>query len=128
MLFGLVSMVAVFSKKKGLFEREFCSGTYGIGAWALSFMAVEIPREIVHSAVYSAVVLGLTTLDGTFFEIWFTVFLSTLSGGSFGIFFGAISSNPTEASLTIPGIERRVYFFEENNLCADMKCHDLTTF
>merc|ERR1712176_936883 len=42
-LFGLISMVAVFPSKRMLFQREFSSGTYGVGSWTLSFMMIEIP-------------------------------------------------------------------------------------
>lgn len=102
-LFGIISNVAVFGGGRLLLRRQFWSGVHGVLSWSLSFMAIEIPRETVHTVLYSAVVLVLTTLDGTFFQIWFTVLLSTLSGGSFGILLGALCSNPAEASLTIPG-------------------------
>ena len=103
-LFGLVSMVSVFSSKKLLFQREFWSGTYGILPWALSFMIVEVPQEMVHMITYAGIVLLMTKMDAVFYELWITCFLAVFSGGSFGVFLGAITRNPTEASLTIPGM------------------------
>jgi len=102
LLFGIVSLLTAFPAQKLLFIRENNSGTYGATPWSLSFMLIEIPREVVHMIIFTAIAYKMIGLDGDFVEYTVTFFLTSFSGGSFGILFGTLSKTAEQAAQTVP--------------------------
>jgi len=88
----MVTTITMFPAKKLLFEREYRGGNYAVSSWALSFMAIEIPREMAYMALYTFVLVSVTG-KGFFLGYWLTDF----AGASLGILCGAIGNDIVEA-------------------------------
>merc|ERR1719206_1251943 len=102
LLYGMVALLTVFPKQKLLFEREYSSKAYSIVTWAVVQTLLEIPRRMFSMIVFTAIVLSMTQFEGDFGEYLFTLFLSTIAGGSFGYLFGSMTKTAVEAVQTVP--------------------------
>eukprot|EP01083_Nonionella_stella_P065282 170916_1 len=102
LLYAIVSLLTAFPSQKLLFEREYSSKTYNIVPWALSFMMIEIPREIVHMLLFTLIIYYMVGVDGDIFKYWLTFILTSLTGGSVGIIFGTVCKSTVEAAQAVP--------------------------
>jgi len=102
-MFGMVSLLTAYPAQKQLFQRENTSDSYSTLAWALSFMIIEIPRELlVHMLLFTLIIYWLIGLDGDFVAFWMNFFLCSVTGGSFGILFGTMARSTAEAAQMMP--------------------------
>merc|ERR1712212_170644 len=91
LLFGMVSLLTVFPKQKLLFQREYSSKAYSVTTWAVCHILLELPRQAIFMVFFLIIALPMIALDGNPVSYFFTLFLSTIAGGSFGYFFGTIT-------------------------------------
>eukprot|EP01083_Nonionella_stella_P037505 102255_1 len=112
-LFGMVSLLVVFPKQKVLFQREYNSNTYSMFIFALSFILIEIPREIIHMLIFNVITYFLINLDGDFYDYWINLFLCSFSGGSFGMLFGVICATPAESAQMVPAALIPILMFSD---------------
>eukprot|EP01083_Nonionella_stella_P018385 51240_1 len=101
-LFGIMTLLTEFPKQKLLFEREYNSRTYNILPWALSIFAMELPREVLHMTVFSAITKLMIDLDGNVIYYWITFFLMSITGGSFGMLAGVCVKPSVEPTQVVP--------------------------
>lgn len=102
LLFGMVSLLVVFPQQKVLFQREYNSNTYSTLMFTLSFILIEIPREIIHMLIFCAIAYSTIGLDGPWLYYWINLFLCSFSGGTFGMLFGTICNSSSEAAQMVP--------------------------
>jgi len=102
LLFGMVSLLTVFPKQKLLFQREYSSKAYSVTTWAVCHILLELPRQAIFIILFSVIAIPMTGMDGDLMAYFFTLFLSTIAGGSFGYFFGTITKTTVEAVQTVP--------------------------
>merc|ERR1711971_948987 len=65
-------------------------------------MLVEIPRELLHMALFTPLVCLLCDLDGNLVFYWLTLFLATYAGGTFGMLIGVVSKTTNDAAQLVP--------------------------
>jgi len=79
--------------ERNLFYRERSDGLYSTAAFCVSYMAIEVPFDLLTSLMYSIVtyvVIGLNPIFARFFVYWLVIFLLVFSGESVGLFLCSI--------------------------------------
>lgn len=88
MFVGMLQNVAVYPSEKDVFYREHDDGTYGVEAFFMQYLTLEIPFEIGTSmlfAVFCALATGLPRTAQVFWACFFNCFCLVNYGESFGI-------------------------------------------
>jgi ABC-type multidrug transport system ATPase subunit len=89
---GMLNCLAVFINERNVFWRERADGAYETAPFFLSYLAGELPFEIVGSLVYALLVgpvVGMGHSPSQYFVTAYIVFCIITSGESFGILFCA---------------------------------------
>lgn len=88
MFVGMLQNVAVYPNEKDVFYREHDDGTYGVEAFFMQYLTLEIPFEIGTSllfAIFCALATGLPRTPQVFWACFFNCFCLVNYGESFGI-------------------------------------------
>jgi len=84
----MLQNVAVYPHEKAVFYREYDDGTYGVEAFFLQYLTLEVPFEIITSLVFAVLTdlaAGLPRNPTMFFACFFNCFCIVSSGESLGI-------------------------------------------
>ncbi|CAG8954999.1 hypothetical protein HYFRA_00008688 [Hymenoscyphus fraxineus] len=90
---GMLQNVAVYPTEKDVFYRENDDGTYGVEAFFLQYLTLEVPFEIGSSLIFAVLVClaaGLPRTVQMFFVCFFNCFCIVSCGESLGIMFNTI--------------------------------------
>jgi hypothetical protein len=90
---GMLNCIAVFPAERNVFYRECADGTYGTGAFILTYTALEVPCELASALVFAVLVgpiAGLQAAPSHFFTLTYVVFCVVNAGESIGIAFCAL--------------------------------------
>jgi len=104
-MFGAAQPVLLrFPLDRGIFLREYATGTYGAAAYFISKSMVEIPQTFLNACIVWLVSYWMMGLNGNFL---YHVLIFTLSGtaaASTALIVGCVASNPEVASQAAPAI------------------------
>jgi hypothetical protein len=94
---GMLQNVAIYPNEKDVFYRENDDGTYGVEAFLMQYITLEVPFEIGTSfifAVLTDVAAGLPRTKQMFFVCFFNCFCIVSCGESLGIMVCSFLSSP----------------------------------
>lgn len=87
---GMLNNMAVYPKDRAVFYREHDDGAYGVASFALSYLILEIPFEIISSLLFSVFLVfipGLPRTPSMYFAAVYCCFVIVNCGESLGIIF-----------------------------------------
>lgn len=90
---GLQNNLSLYPSQRDLFHQEYRDHTYGVGTFVTTYLAVELPFELVPSAIFSALVvfaIGLPRTAGMYFAMFYSSFAAMNCGESCGIILNCI--------------------------------------
>jgi ABC-type multidrug transport system ATPase subunit len=90
---GMLQNVAVYPIEKDVFYREDDDGTYGVEAFFLQYLTLEVPFEVISALIFAIFVdlaAGLPRTATMFFVCFFNCFCIVSCGESAGIVFNTL--------------------------------------
>ncbi|KAK6462332.1 ABC transporter family protein [Scheffersomyces coipomensis] len=90
---GLINNIALYPTERDIFYHEYKDGIYGVAAFTLSYLFIELPMEIIPSMIFSALVVFVVGLPRTapmFFSMLLCSFVSINAGESLGIILNSL--------------------------------------
>ena len=99
---GIVGTITTFPEQRLLFERERDNNMYPTTLYVITKTLVQLPENILFSAVYCVIIYFMVGLDSEFYEFFIGLSLSILATGSVGLIIGVFAANPGEAMNIMP--------------------------
>jgi len=93
-----------FPLDRGIFLREYATGTYGAAPYFISKSMVEIPQAFLNGAIVWLVSYWMMALNGNFFIYVLVFALSGTAAASTALLVGCLASNPEVANQAAPAI------------------------
>ncbi|EXJ89743.1 hypothetical protein A1O3_02810 [Capronia epimyces CBS 606.96] len=93
---GMLNSIAMYPGERDLYYHEERDGTYGLEAFFLYYLALEVPAEVVASMLFSVLTvfaIGLPRTAGQYFLMAYSSFCVVECGESFGILFLTLFSH-----------------------------------
>ncbi|KAE8444650.1 hypothetical protein EG329_014398 [Mollisiaceae sp. DMI_Dod_QoI] len=91
---GMLQNVAIYPSERDVFYREHDDSVYGVTAFFLSYLTLEVPFELITSVIFAILVDlggGLPRTAQMFWVCFFNCFCIVSGGESLGIMFNTLS-------------------------------------
>lgn len=89
---GLINNIALYPIERDIFYQEYKDGMYGVTEFSLSYLANELPLEIIPCLVFSALIVFAVGLPRTV-EMYFSMFLTSFAALSCGESIGILGNS-----------------------------------
>eukprot|EP00602_Paraphysomonas_sp_CaronLab_P000855 CAMPEP_0185030922 /NCGR_PEP_ID=MMETSP1103-20130426/18064_1 /TAXON_ID=36769 /ORGANISM="Paraphysomonas bandaiensis, Strain Caron Lab Isolate" /LENGTH=608 /DNA_ID=CAMNT_0027566227 /DNA_START=89 /DNA_END=1912 /DNA_ORIENTATION=- len=113
--YGVVTMVSInamfgtaqpalleFPNERPIFLREYATGTYGIFAYTIGKLCLEIPMVALQCIIQMTILYNLAGLQGDFIALAGCTFATGVTASSIAILLGCVVHNPKQASELSP--------------------------
>jgi len=100
-----IGVLSIFGEEKNVFSREHGAGYYGLPAYFISKIIVELPFQIIFPWIFSLIVywfVGLQNVADKYFLFALFIILSSCCGFSLGIAIASIFENLEQALRAAP--------------------------